>query len=514
MGHSLGTGATVDLASDPNYKFGAIVLHSPLLSIIRTLFDVSKTYSMDMFASIDKVHNIHHPVMVIHAKEDEIIYIKDGEKFFDLIKDNNPYNTFLKIDKGGHNISLRSSHMNCYPRIKDFFCNALKLEGELEESISQRQLSRAKEILKRISKSKDKIRGSEINDEATNKKHNVSNDSEIKIHTINNNNKNEVVLVIQGIDNDNNREDNNYLSSKQLNIEELIKAFKHDINLKNSHGLSDSRVWLKGEITRNNLRERDISNNNSKYIDEAENENLNKDYELSELSDDCIRGAIGKDEFRLRKDREANKSSKYHSSRSKPYSSLNKSRRTTIVKAKSRDKEGFEINLKDILVDVDVDFDNKANTKRLNDSFNSDGSDNNNDKNDAKKVYLTDGNRDNNKTQEEHYFNTECNHKTNKFHISPEILRKRKHFSTFDFGHHSNIKLNECVVNIDMLNDKKLSIINDNSICERPLSSKSVSNLNFHFKRDFEKMSSLSLVTKSKLSRSTVNARKPNTENV
>jgi hypothetical protein len=36
-GHSLGTGPSVDLASDPGYPIGGLILQAPFLSILRTV---------------------------------------------------------------------------------------------------------------------------------------------------------------------------------------------------------------------------------------------------------------------------------------------------------------------------------------------------------------------------------------------------------------------------------------------------------------------------------------------
>jgi hypothetical protein len=65
MGRSLGTGPTVDFASKNNVR--AVILQSPLLSAIRVVVKTYFTLPIDIFASIDKIHKVKAPVLIIHG---------------------------------------------------------------------------------------------------------------------------------------------------------------------------------------------------------------------------------------------------------------------------------------------------------------------------------------------------------------------------------------------------------------------------------------------------------------
>ncbi|XP_021643900.1 uncharacterized protein LOC110637851 isoform X2 [Hevea brasiliensis] len=66
-GQSVGSGPTVDLASRlPNLR--SVVLHSPILSGMRVLYPVKRTYWFDIYKNIEKIGMVNCPVLVIHMK--------------------------------------------------------------------------------------------------------------------------------------------------------------------------------------------------------------------------------------------------------------------------------------------------------------------------------------------------------------------------------------------------------------------------------------------------------------
>ncbi|KAH9504600.1 Alpha/beta hydrolase domain-containing protein 17B [Bulinus truncatus] len=77
-GQSIGTVPTIDLAS--RYEVGAVILHSPLMSGMRSCLPRNqKNLNFDAFPSIDKVPKITSPVLVIHGtEEDEVIDFTHG----------------------------------------------------------------------------------------------------------------------------------------------------------------------------------------------------------------------------------------------------------------------------------------------------------------------------------------------------------------------------------------------------------------------------------------------------
>ncbi|XP_027924739.1 alpha/beta hydrolase domain-containing protein 17C-like isoform X2 [Vigna unguiculata] len=64
-GQSVGSGPTIDLASRlPNLR--AVILHSPILSGLRVMYPVKRTYWFDIYKNIDKIPLVNCPVLVIH----------------------------------------------------------------------------------------------------------------------------------------------------------------------------------------------------------------------------------------------------------------------------------------------------------------------------------------------------------------------------------------------------------------------------------------------------------------
>ncbi|TKY65017.1 Alpha/beta hydrolase domain-containing protein 17C [Spatholobus suberectus] len=64
-GQSVGSGPTTDLATRlPNLR--AVILHSPILSGLRVMYPVNRTYWFDIYKNIDKIPLVNCPVLVIH----------------------------------------------------------------------------------------------------------------------------------------------------------------------------------------------------------------------------------------------------------------------------------------------------------------------------------------------------------------------------------------------------------------------------------------------------------------
>ncbi|KAK9106226.1 hypothetical protein Scep_023070 [Stephania cephalantha] len=97
-GQSVGSGPTLDLASHlPNLR--AVVLHSPILSGLRVLYPVKRTYWFDIYKNIDKIGKVSCPVLVIHGTADEVVHYSHGKQLSELCKES--YEP-LWINGGGH----------------------------------------------------------------------------------------------------------------------------------------------------------------------------------------------------------------------------------------------------------------------------------------------------------------------------------------------------------------------------------------------------------------------------
>ncbi|KAK8569158.1 hypothetical protein V6N13_107020 [Hibiscus sabdariffa] len=97
-GQSVGSGPTVDLASRlPNLR--GVVLHSPILSGMRVLYPVKRTYWFDIYKNIDKIGAVNCQVLVIHGTADEVVDSSHGKQLWELCK--HKYDP-LWVNGGGH----------------------------------------------------------------------------------------------------------------------------------------------------------------------------------------------------------------------------------------------------------------------------------------------------------------------------------------------------------------------------------------------------------------------------
>ncbi|KAL5219851.1 hypothetical protein ABZP36_024564 [Zizania latifolia] len=84
-GQSVGSGPTIDLSSRlPNLR--GVVLHSPILSGLRVLYPVKKTYWFDIYKNIDKIGLVNCPVLVIHGTSDDVVDCSHGKQLWELCK--------------------------------------------------------------------------------------------------------------------------------------------------------------------------------------------------------------------------------------------------------------------------------------------------------------------------------------------------------------------------------------------------------------------------------------------
>ncbi|XP_042466298.1 alpha/beta hydrolase domain-containing protein 17C-like [Zingiber officinale] len=85
-GQSVGSGPTVDLAARlPCLR--AVVLHSPILSGLRVMYPVKRTYWFDIYKNIDKISLVNCPVLVIHGTADEVVDFSHGQQLWEMCKE-------------------------------------------------------------------------------------------------------------------------------------------------------------------------------------------------------------------------------------------------------------------------------------------------------------------------------------------------------------------------------------------------------------------------------------------
>ncbi|CAN4081657.1 unnamed protein product [Withania somnifera] len=84
-GQSVGSGPTLNLALRLS-RLRAVVLHSGILSGVRVLHPVKRTYWFDIYKNIDKIPLVECPVLIIHGTADDVVDFSHGKQLFDLCK--------------------------------------------------------------------------------------------------------------------------------------------------------------------------------------------------------------------------------------------------------------------------------------------------------------------------------------------------------------------------------------------------------------------------------------------
>eukprot|EP00252_Welwitschia_mirabilis_P009795 TRINITY_DN22674_c1_g1_i1.p1 TRINITY_DN22674_c1_g1~~TRINITY_DN22674_c1_g1_i1.p1 ORF type:complete len:366 (+),score=40.95 TRINITY_DN22674_c1_g1_i1:211-1308(+) len=107
-GQSVGSGPTVDLASRlPRLR--AVVLHSPILSGLRVMYPIKRSYWFDIYKNIDKIGSVNCPVLILHGTSDEVVDFSHGKQLWELCKEK--YEP-LWLKGGGHcNLELYPEYL-------------------------------------------------------------------------------------------------------------------------------------------------------------------------------------------------------------------------------------------------------------------------------------------------------------------------------------------------------------------------------------------------------------------
>ena len=100
FGRSIGSGPSCYLAE--KYKVAGVMLHAPLMSILRVVFaNLRWTLRFDKFPNIDRIKNFDCPVYIIHGERDEIVHVCHGYRLWENVvnKEFPPY----FVEMAGHN---------------------------------------------------------------------------------------------------------------------------------------------------------------------------------------------------------------------------------------------------------------------------------------------------------------------------------------------------------------------------------------------------------------------------
>ena len=120
-GFSLGTGVVFDLACDVNYPVAGVVLQSPFLSILRTIYNLKRTPFFDIFNNCDKAKLLNAKTFFIHGNMDVIVPYIHGRILSKLIPKKYFYD-FLTVKEANHNniFNKPENRMEIFSKIKDF----------------------------------------------------------------------------------------------------------------------------------------------------------------------------------------------------------------------------------------------------------------------------------------------------------------------------------------------------------------------------------------------------------
>lgn len=103
FGHSLGTGVAVQMAEE--FHVGGLMLLAPFLSIpkmaqVEYPFFPAKYLALDRFENVNKMRNIHVPVLIVNGANDQIIPPSQGKQLYALA---NEPRQFYSLPDHGHN---------------------------------------------------------------------------------------------------------------------------------------------------------------------------------------------------------------------------------------------------------------------------------------------------------------------------------------------------------------------------------------------------------------------------
>ncbi|KAL0727092.1 hypothetical protein Bca4012_023185 [Brassica carinata] len=133
-GQSVGSGPTVDLAARlPRLR--ASILHSPILSGLRVMYSVKRTYWFDIYKNVDKISLVRCPVLVIHGTADDVVDFSHGKQLWELCQEK--YEPLWL--KGGNHCDLE-----LFPEyighLKKFVCAVEKSASKRNSSFSRRSM--------------------------------------------------------------------------------------------------------------------------------------------------------------------------------------------------------------------------------------------------------------------------------------------------------------------------------------------------------------------------------------
>ena len=131
-GFSLGTGIMFEIACKKEYPAAGLILQSPFLSILRTLYDFNPTPYFDLFNNCDKAKYLKLKTFFIHGNNDSMVPYIHGRILAKLIPQQYFYD-FLTVDKAGHNNIFKVNKDLIYKNIRKFIKDCTRKYSDLQK---------------------------------------------------------------------------------------------------------------------------------------------------------------------------------------------------------------------------------------------------------------------------------------------------------------------------------------------------------------------------------------------
>uniref|UniRef100_A0A2N9EUI3 Serine aminopeptidase S33 domain-containing protein n=1 Tax=Fagus sylvatica TaxID=28930 RepID=A0A2N9EUI3_FAGSY len=156
-GQSVGSGPALELAIRlPRLR--AVILHSPILSGLRVMYPVKRTFWFDIYKNIDKISLVNCPVL---GTEDEVVDFSHGKQLWELCKEK--YEP-LWLKGGNHcNLELYPEYLR---HLRKFISAIEKLprlqfvSGQSTEELSEHSLSATDQKSRASTELREKSRAS------------------------------------------------------------------------------------------------------------------------------------------------------------------------------------------------------------------------------------------------------------------------------------------------------------------------------------------------------------------
>ena len=113
-GQSLGGGVAIPLAV--KHKVAGLIVESSFVTAFRVLTRIP-IYPFDKYKNIDKIKNVHCPILFIHGLKDRLISPGHGKKLFEAA---NEPKMFYWVEGAGHNDLICIAEENYFDKIMEF----------------------------------------------------------------------------------------------------------------------------------------------------------------------------------------------------------------------------------------------------------------------------------------------------------------------------------------------------------------------------------------------------------